>query len=265
MDIYKLLIVDDEPLIRRGIASLDWEGIGITVCATANNGKEAIHLASLHIPDLVLTDIRMPVIDGLKMAEQILALNSKCKIIFLSGYEDFAYAKRALQMGAFDYILKPASTDEILETCQKAVAQIREENQHHLRPVMSLAAKDSVLKEDTEEDADKEGKLNVREIIHFIEEHYMENLSLNTLSRTFNFNAIYINRMLKKETGSTFLEILTKKRMTEAVRFLRETDWKLSRIAEAVGIPDQRYFSTMFKKYYGCPPKQYRQNLRKKE
>ena len=91
----------------------------------------------------------------------------------------------------------------------------------------------------------------------------MENLSLNTLSQTFNFNAIYINRMLKKETGFTFLEILTNKRMSEAVRFLEETNWKLSKIAETVGVPDQRYFSTMFKKYYGCSPKQYRQKMKK--
>ena len=100
MDTYKLLIADDEPLLRRGISSLDWGKIGITVCAVANNGKEAIDLASLHIPDLVLADIRMPIVNGLDMAERVLAQNKKCKIIFLSGYEDFAYAKRALHMGA---------------------------------------------------------------------------------------------------------------------------------------------------------------------
>lgn len=114
-----------------------------------------------------------------------------------------------------------------------------------------------------EKEPDSEGKINVREINRFIEQHYMENLSLNTLSQTFNFNAIYINRMLKKETGFTFLEILTNKRMSEAVRFLEETNWKLGKIAETVGVPDQRYFSTMFKKYYGCSPKQYRQKMKK--
>ena len=82
MNTYKLLIADDEPLIRRGISSLDWEKIGITVCAVANNGKEAIDLASLHIPDLVLADIRMPIVNGLDMAERVLAQNKKCKIIF---------------------------------------------------------------------------------------------------------------------------------------------------------------------------------------
>ena len=139
MNTYKLLIADDEPLIRRGISSLDWEKIGITVCAVANNGKEAIDLASLHIPDLVLADIRMPIVNGLDMAERVLAQNKKCKIIFLSGYEDFAYAKRALHMGAFDYILKPASPEEILETCRRATLQIRQETEACQLPSVHMA------------------------------------------------------------------------------------------------------------------------------
>lgn len=263
MNTYKLLIADDEPLIRRGISSLDWEKIGITVCAVANNGKEAIDLASLHIPDLVLADIRMPIVNGLDMAERVLAQNKKCKIIFLSGYEDFAYAKRALHMGAFDYILKPASPEEILETCRRATLQIRQETEACQLPSVHMAVLEREAREMREKEPDSEGKINVREINRFIEQHYMENLSLNTLSQTFNFNAIYINRMLKKETGFTFLEILTNKRMSEAVRFLEETNWKLGKIAETVGVPDQRYFSTMFKKDYGCSPKQYRQKMKK--
>lgn len=265
MDSYKLLIADDEPLIRQGISSLDWEKIGITVCAVANNGKEAIDLASLHVPDLILTDIRMPIVDGLKMAEQILTQNRNCKIIFLSGYKDFAYAKRALQMGAFDYILKPTSPEEILETCKRAALQLEQEKRNHQLQSVHSEVFDKLAENLPKEEPDKEGKINVREIIRFIEQHYMENLSLNTLSRTFNFNAIYINRMLKKETGFTFLETLTNKRMSEAVRLLEDTDWKLNKIAEAVGIPDQRYFSTMFKKYYGCSPRQYRQKMKKED
>ena len=124
MNTYKLLIADDEPLIRRGISSLDWEKIGITVCAVANNGKEAIDLASLHIPDLVLADIRMPIVNGLDMAERVLAQNKKCKIIFLSGYEDFAYAKRALHMGAFDYILKPITYFAFSKTINHAIERM---------------------------------------------------------------------------------------------------------------------------------------------
>lgn len=80
----------------------------------------------------------------------------------------------------------------------------------------------------------------------------------------FHFNSIYINRILKKDTGYTFLEILNNKRMAVSLRLLEETDLKVSRIAEQVGIPDQRYFSTMFKKYYGCSPKQYKQNMKRK-
>lgn len=80
----------------------------------------------------------MPIVNGLDMAERVLAQNKKCKIIFLSGYEDFAYAKRALHMGAFDYILKPASPEEILETCRRATLQIRQETEACQLPFSSI-------------------------------------------------------------------------------------------------------------------------------
>ena len=110
----------------------------------------------------------------------------------------------------------------------------------------------------------RESRINSKEIRFYIENNYGKDLSLNDLSELFHFNSIYINRILKKDTGYTFLEILNNKRMAVSLRLLEETDLKVSRIAEQVGIPDQRYFSTMFKKYYGCSPKQYKQNMKRK-
>lgn len=263
MDKYRLLIADDELFIREGLKNLTWNTIDVKICAIANNGKEAIDLAGRHKPDLILTDIRMPIVDGLTMAEEFLRQNSRCKIIFLSGYEDFTYVRRALQMGAFDYILKPASPDEILTICRKAIVQINAEAKNGMHPVSGLEAADLESAAQFTEEPPEDGKINVKEIICFVEEHYKENLTLSLLAEKFNFNSIYINRMLKRETGFTFLENLTNKRMSEAVRLLENTDWKLGKIAEAVGVPDQRYFSTLFKKYYSCTPKQYRQKSRR--
>ena len=263
MNRYTLLIADDEAFIREGLKDLAWDTIGIEICAIANNGKEAIDLAGRYKPDLILTDIRMPIVDGLTMAEEFLKQNNRCKIIFLSGYEDFSYVRRALQMGAFDYILKPASPDEILTICRKAIAQITAETKNGVQPLSGLERADLGADTRFDQEAQDEGRINVKEIIHFIEEHYRENLTLSLLAEKFNFNSIYINRMLKRETGFTFLENLTNKRMSEAVRLLENTDWKLGKIAEAVGVPDQRYFSTLFKKYYSCSPKQYRQKSRR--
>ena len=263
MDKYRLLIADDEVFIREGLKNLAWDTIDIEICAIANNGKEAIDLAGRYKPDLILTDIRMPIVDGLTMAEEFLKQNSRCKIIFLSGYEDFSYVRRALQMGAFDYILKPASPEEILKICRKAIAQINTQMKNSMQVFSGLEGADPASGSPLTEEAQDEGKINIKEILRFMEEHYQENLTLSLLAEKFNFNSIYINRVMKRETGFTFLENLTNKRMSEAVRLLENTDWKLAKIAEAVGVPDQRYFSTLFKKYYSCSPKQYRQKFRR--
>lgn len=265
MDPYKLLIADDEPHIRAGLSSLDWEKIHVKVCGIANNGKEAIDMAGILVPDIILTDIRMPIVDGLNMAEKILAENENCVIIFLSGYEDFEYVKRALKMGACDYLLKPADPEEILACCRQALKRLRDRREH--RQIFDELKSIVTGTEDREREGEsggKEGKINTKEIVLYIESHYQEELVLNDLSKQYHFNAIYINRMLKRDTGYTFLEILNNKRMAVAVRLLEDTQLKVNQIAERVGIPDQRYFSTLFKKYFQCSPREYRQRMREK-
>lgn len=269
MNPYKLLIADDEPHIREGISALDWKRIDVEICGIANNGKEAIDMAYLCRPDIILTDIRMPITDGLEMAEQILEQNSDCMIIFLSGYEDFEYVKRALKMGASDYILKPAAPEEILSCCREAIKRLRMKREHNqvfqdLKSIVIRDGNNQKEKEAKESRIFRESKINSKEIQLYIESNYKENLSLNDLSKLFHFNSIYINRILKKDTGYTFLEILNNKRMAVSLRLLEETDLNVNRIAEQVGISDQRYFSTLFKKYYGCSPKQYKQNMKRK-
>ena len=111
----KLLIVDDEPLIRQGLRTIDWEQAGLKLCGIVENGIEALRLAEKKSPDIVLTDIRMPGMDGITLSKHLVKLNPHCTIIFLSGYSDFEYARQAIQLNVYDYILKPTSPDEILE------------------------------------------------------------------------------------------------------------------------------------------------------
>ena len=101
------------------------------------------------------------------------------------------------------------------------------------------------------------GRISAKEIIAYIEENYHENLTLNHLALHFHFNAIYINRVLRRDTGYTFLEILNNKRMSKARELLIHSDRRICEVAEQVGLPDQRYFSSLFKKYYGLSPRQY--------
>lgn len=126
----KLLIADDEAVIRKGIqTSIDWSSYGVTVVGEAKNGKEALEKSVTLQPDIILTDIRMPIMDGLTFAKQIREILPTAKIIILSGYDDFEYAKQAIRIGVNDYVLKPFGAEELINLILKLKGQISEERE----------------------------------------------------------------------------------------------------------------------------------------
>ncbi|GAA0349035.1 response regulator transcription factor [Bacillus horti] len=117
----KVLLVDDEKFVRMGLRSLiDWEKCGYEVCGEATNGEEAIHFIKQAAPDLVITDIKMPVVDGLELIREIKEnLELQTNFIIVSGHNDFAYAQKAVRYGVLDYILKPIDKDELQKSLSK--------------------------------------------------------------------------------------------------------------------------------------------------
>ncbi len=117
----RLLIVDDEHTIRRGLElSIPWKEHGFQVVGTAKNGIDALNFFQTNYADIVISDIRMPRMDGLELQEEIKKKYPNIPFIFLSGYEDFDYARKALQFGAFAYLLKPLDTNELLNELKRA-------------------------------------------------------------------------------------------------------------------------------------------------
>ncbi|HYF95255.1 MAG TPA: response regulator [Symbiobacteriaceae bacterium] len=116
-----LLIVEDEATFRDGIVSMiDWAAHGIEVCGAVANGQEAWALIEQQAPDLLLTDIRMPVMDGLELLERVTAARLPTQVILLSGFGEFEYAKRAVKLGAVDYLLKPCRPEDLLAVVEAA-------------------------------------------------------------------------------------------------------------------------------------------------
>lgn len=121
---HRLLIVDDDEIIREGLEkNIPWEKNGFTVVASARNGQEGLEFVKTYKPHIVLSDIRMPFMDGLQMTEKIRELSPSTKVVFLTGYDDFDYAKKALNLKAIQYVLKYEENEEIL----KAVIKARDE------------------------------------------------------------------------------------------------------------------------------------------
>lgn len=126
----KVFLVEDEYIVREGIKNnIDWEKNGYDFCGEASDGELAFPMISEKRPDIVITDIRMPFMDGIELSRMIKEEYSEIKIIILSGHEEFEYAKAAIQIGVEEYLLKPINGDELLQVVNRVAQKIKEENE----------------------------------------------------------------------------------------------------------------------------------------
>lgn len=133
-EMYTLCIMDDmEDAVESLVKNIPWTDYGIRVCGTATNGRSGLELALSERPDIVLTDIRMPQMDGLEMVSSLLEELPGCKVVIMSGFSDFAYAQKALRLGAIDYLTKPLTPQEVGWTMRKALEQLAAEREHQDR------------------------------------------------------------------------------------------------------------------------------------
>ncbi|KRF11205.1 response regulator [Paenibacillus sp. Soil787] len=129
---YSLLIVDDERWVRQGLRStIDWQAEGVELLGDAEDGEEALSIIQNRTPDIIITDIKMPRMDGLALIETLKNRNLPSKIIIISGYSDFSYAQKAMRYGAVDYVLKPIEETQMLDVVRKCVTQIKREYEDH--------------------------------------------------------------------------------------------------------------------------------------
>ena len=120
MSLYRVLIVDDEEEIRAGmVRKMDWTALGFEIVGEAENGADALEVAESTQPDVIMTDIRMPFMDGLEFLEKVTQFLPTVKVIVFSGFEDFEYAQRAIRLGVEEYILKPVSASQLEESLHK--------------------------------------------------------------------------------------------------------------------------------------------------
>jgi len=128
MALYRVLLVDDEEEIREGIIrKIDWEGLGYTIVGDAENGLEALEKAEHLHPDVVMTDIKMPFMDGLELGEKLQTAMPSTKLIIFSGFDDFEYAQKAIKLNVAEYVLKPINSAELIETLKKLKLQLDRE------------------------------------------------------------------------------------------------------------------------------------------
>ena len=125
---YRVIIVDDEPIVRKGLReTIEWDSLGLEVAGEAANGVEALRLVRSIRPEVLITDIRMPEMDGLELIREVRQLDFDVKITILSGYSDYDYLKAAIKLGVDNYLLKPIDNDELISNLKNAVSEIEKE------------------------------------------------------------------------------------------------------------------------------------------
>ena len=128
MSLYRIMLVDDEEEVRKAmIRQMDWERLGFTVVGDAENGQEALEKLEQLEPEVIMTDIRMPYMDGLTLTARIREKYPSIKILIFSGYDDFEYAQQAIKLNVAEYILKPVNGEELAEILNRIKISLDQE------------------------------------------------------------------------------------------------------------------------------------------
>lgn len=375
----KALIVDDEKNVRKVMRQLgEWESVGINEVLEATNGIEALEIIEKEKPGVIFTDIKMPKMSGLQLIERLNQHSYRGKIILVTGYDDYTFMRKAIQLNSFDYLLKPIDPEAFQQVLTKVVDSLeaeQEENEEilaeakklrHSQLMTSLCLNEgtdtaflhSIIPEAEEIDFtllyfyqghqpdpcinelsnelqarnmgatftfqgeenlyivltakhqwvyverwisenisipirlvqdsfsffnqipevfhglltalkgnqyrairqvdELEALKRMQEIVAYVEDYYMEDISLQKLSKMFFLTREHISRKFKKETGMTLSKYVTNLRVRQAKQWLLETAETIHSISLMLGYQDEKYFSKLFKKVVGLTPFEYR-------
>lgn len=250
---YKVIIVEDELIIQKGIHyKVDWLAFNCVVVATANHGLEAMQLIEEHRPDIVITDIKMPFMTGVELIEQT-KQKYQYEAIIISGFNEFEYAKKAIQMGVTDFILKPIDFTELYNALQKITEKFqvsKEPSPKDWRQIQPLIEVPKIQ-------ATNRDLKYVQEMIHYIQAHFDEKISIQDLSHQMQISHTSLHTKFKKATNYTFNDFLNRYRIMKAIELMTEDHCLIYEVASKVGFLDYKYFSQVFKKYTGFSPSQF--------
>lgn len=255
---YKVLIIDDEPIIVQGLSrSVPWETYGCQVVDTAGNGVEGRRLIEQDHPDMIFLDICMPEMDGLTMIAGLKSEYEDMQITVLTGFRDFEYAKKALNLGVSRYLLKPSNMEEIEEAIRfmaERCAKIRERK---------IQSGDVLAQEEPQEHESVASNFIVRNAMEYIEANYKEKLLLSDVAEKIYVSQWHLSKLLNKETGQSFSEILNGIRIRKAKELMADPKLRIGDIADEVGFLDVAHFSRIFKKQNGISANEYRNRMQK--
>jgi len=284
---YKVMVIDDEEVIVKGLCSLvPWAKYDCAVVATAANGREALPIVAAHRPDIILTDINMPEMDGLSMVAALRSQYPSLRISILTGHPVFEYAKRAIEMGVSFYMLKPSKLDELEAALAAMVGELKEIEEYQANrggadrqhggdsrpdkaaggppgssPTQPDEADDAVLPDAMGAELEATQNFVIKNALIFMEEHYNEKISLQDVAEHVFVSQWHLSKLIARNTSQNFSDILNGIRIRKAKELLKNPALRIWEISESVGFGDVSHFSRIFKKHEKISANEYRNNL----
>jgi two-component system response regulator YesN len=248
----KVLVVEDEELIRRGIVlAVDWAALDCAVVAEAANGLEGLAAAEQYQPSLIITDLKMPQMDGIEMLRRLREEGNDASVIILTAYDTFDYVQSALRLGAVDYLLKPFHDGEL----EQAVERVR------ARRLPTQGTEEAGQSLTAVKKGDKSKYVSLA--LDYIAQHYNDPaMGVAALAEHLGISEGHLSHIFKKETDYTPVNYLTRYRVHKAMELLHDCRLKIYEVGEQVGYRDVTYFSATFKKLVGLSPSEYQDTCR---
>lgn len=238
---FSVIVVDDEKLITRNIATkIEKTNAAFEVIHMAYDGEQAFELIQKHLPDVVFSDIKMPIRDGLELLRDIKVHFPSIKVVMVSGFDDFALVRNALQQDAFDYLLKPLRQEDLEKTLQKLENQLLVTRQDYVLPEGASSAD------------------IVEQVLAYLRQNYTQDIEFSQIAEAYHISSAYLSKIFKDHVGMTPSRYRNTYRISIAKKLLMDTDLPIKTIAEKTGFTDQFYFSKIFKKITGDSPAQFR-------
>ncbi len=247
------MVADDEMYIREAIKKIiSWQDMDCQLKRVVSDGKELIDEMETEHPDIIITDIRMPQIDGLEVCKYVSQYCPEAEIIILSAYSDFSYARTAMRYGACEYILKTEILEELPKAIEKAVKRLEKQ-------------KEEILKDSFDSTGEIDSKDLYQRMVRYVELNYRKTITLADIAESLHANQSYLSRLYKSCSGTNLFDDILKRRIDKSKECLLAANWKVHEVADYVGFEDAGYFSRVFKKHTGMSPKEFRNAKETKE
>lgn len=246
---YDVVLIDDEEIIVKGLSNaFPWKEYACKVTGSASDGQEGLRVIHRLQPQLLITDIRMPNLDGLNMIAALGSEFPNLKIIVLTAYRNFDYAQQAIRLGVHRYLLKPSRMEELHEAVKSATEDLKQhEVKHNQEKQEALPSTDN-----------EASSLIVQKALAYLDDNFVSPLTLDDVAQKVYVSQWHLSKLINRHTGKSFFELINDRRIQSAKDLLQKPELRVSDVALMVGYQDTAHFCRIFKKLTGKSPMVYR-------